>query len=153
MLPAAALSTVNSTTPWCVCPSLIAVWSGWSGWQQILLDDRILKIGVNIGGDVIKLAADFGIQVCPGRACAANRPAPRLLLVLCCWRPHASRRVTPSLPACLQTSGTLELSDVAHGRQLRAVAGVTANIQPKRWSLAGAAAKGPLGERGWSGVG
>jgi hypothetical protein len=33
--------------------------------------------------------------------------------------------------------GTLDLSDVAHGRQLRSVEGVTANVQPKKWSLAG----------------
>jgi hypothetical protein len=31
--------------------------------QEILLDDQILKLGVNIGGDVLKLAADYGVQV------------------------------------------------------------------------------------------
>jgi len=29
----------------------------------VLLDDHILKLGVNIGGDVIKLATDYGVQV------------------------------------------------------------------------------------------
>lgn len=33
--------------------------------QEILLDDQILKLGVNIGGDVLKLAADYGVQVRP----------------------------------------------------------------------------------------
>jgi hypothetical protein len=28
-----------------------------------LLDDQILKLGVNIGGDVLKLSADYGVQV------------------------------------------------------------------------------------------
>ncbi len=31
--------------------------------QEVLLDDQIVKLGVNIGGDVIKLAADYGTQV------------------------------------------------------------------------------------------
>lgn len=37
----------------------------------------------------------------------------------------------------LQVFGALDLSDAAHGHQLRAVEGVTANVQPKKWSLAG----------------
>lgn len=36
-----------------------------------------------------------------------------------------------------QVFGALDLSDTAHGHQLRAVEGVTANVQPKTWSLAG----------------
>lgn len=31
--------------------------------QEIFLDDQITKLGVNIGGDVIKLGSDFGVQV------------------------------------------------------------------------------------------
>lgn len=34
-----------------------------AGGQEVLLDDHILKLGVNIGGDVIKLATDYGVQV------------------------------------------------------------------------------------------
>lgn len=37
----------------------------------------------------------------------------------------------------MQVFGALDLSDAAHGHQLRAVEGVTANVQPKKWSLAG----------------
>lgn len=37
----------------------------------------------------------------------------------------------------LQVFGAVDLSDTAHGHQLRAVKGVTANVQPKKWSLAG----------------
>lgn len=32
--------------------------------QEILLDDQITKLGVNIGGDVLKLGSDYGVQVC-----------------------------------------------------------------------------------------
>lgn len=39
----------------------------------------------------------------------------------------------------VDVAGTAELSDAAHGRQLRCVDGITANIENKRWSLAGAA--------------
>jgi hypothetical protein len=35
-------------------------------------------------------------------------------------------------------AGTADLSDAAHGRQLRCVDGITANVENKRWSLAGA---------------
>jgi hypothetical protein len=31
--------------------------------QEILLDDQIIKLGVNIGGDVMKLGSDYGAQV------------------------------------------------------------------------------------------
>lgn len=31
--------------------------------QEVLLDDQIVKLGVNINGDIIKLAADYGTQV------------------------------------------------------------------------------------------
>jgi hypothetical protein len=31
--------------------------------QEILLDDQIVKLGVNIGGDVLKLGSDYGVQV------------------------------------------------------------------------------------------
>jgi hypothetical protein len=34
-------------------------------------------------------------------------------------------------------AGAADLSDAAHGRQLRCVDGITANIENKRWSLAG----------------
>jgi hypothetical protein len=56
-----------------------------------------LQVGVNIGGDVAKLLADYGVDV----------------------------------------AATADLSDAAHGRQLRCVDGITANIENKRWSLAG----------------
>jgi hypothetical protein len=52
---------------------------------------------VNIGGDVAKLLADFGVDV----------------------------------------AGSADLSDTAHGCQLRCVDGITTNIENKRWSLAG----------------
>lgn len=31
--------------------------------QEVLLDDQIVKLGVNINGDIIKLAADYGTKV------------------------------------------------------------------------------------------
>lgn len=43
-----------------------------------------------------------------------------------------------------QVFGASDLSDTAHGHQLRAVAGVTANVQPKKWSLAGGVGGGRL---------
>lgn len=57
----------------------------------------LMQVGVNIGGDVSKLLADFKVEV----------------------------------------FGTEDLSDAAHGRQLRCVEGITANTECKRWSLAG----------------